>query len=270
MFTRVLCICALCAFITPAYASQLIQAGDVYETFSVEDAEFRMTGGEVTQELYFHGGTEAVIEGGVIGADTTSAAIVISHAVDLTIRGGTIRKTYDGAAGTIASYYGTPLNPQRLTVEGTYFRVRNAGRAENNFWDIQGWLADGSFANLTYVHDSFSTNVVVTVNLLPGTVPLTPGDTNYDDRVDLIDLNSVHNNFGASGEGDSNQDGIVDLFDLNLVRNNFGREGFFSLPPENEVTASGTVPEPATVALLAIGSLGFLGLPHRKGRRSES
>jgi len=54
-----------------------------------------------------------------------------------------------------------------------------------------------------------------------------PGDTNFDDRVDIIDLNSVRNNFGYVGDdrpGDVTGDGQVDLRDLNEVRNHFGED----------------------------------------------
>jgi hypothetical protein len=61
----------------------------------------------------------------------------------------------------------------------------------------------------------------------PGYEEPTPlaGDANHDGQVDLVDLNLVRNNFGASGAnvaGDTNGDGQVDLADLNAVRNNFG------------------------------------------------
>lgn len=55
--------------------------------------------------------------------------------------------------------------------------------------------------------------------------PATPGDTNGDGAVNLVDLNNVRNNFGATGVGvlgDTNGDQTVDLVDLNAVRNNFG------------------------------------------------
>lgn len=56
----------------------------------------------------------------------------------------------------------------------------------------------------------------------PGTNEGTPGDTNGDGIVDLVDLNNVRNNFGGEGLGDTDGNGVVDLEDLNAVRNNFG------------------------------------------------
>jgi hypothetical protein len=48
------------------------------------------------------------------------------------------------------------------------------------------------------------------------------GDSNYDGRVDLQDLNNVRNRFGGMGHGDADSDGDIDLDDLNAVRNGFG------------------------------------------------
>ncbi len=55
--------------------------------------------------------------------------------------------------------------------------------------------------------------------------PVVVGDTNGDGAVNVVDLNNVRNNFGASGPGvvgDTNGDGEVSVIDLNNVRNNFG------------------------------------------------
>lgn len=97
--------------------------------------------------------------------------------------------------------------------------------------------------------------------IVPGTaVTRLPGDTNGDGVVDLTDLNNVLNNFGvtASGNpGDDNGDGVVDLSDLNDVLNNFGT---------HNPAASGlsVVPEPTTISLLSIGTLGLLSRRRRR------
>lgn len=54
------------------------------------------------------------------------------------------------------------------------------------------------------------------------TAPL--GDTNFDLRVDLVDLNNVRDHLGGYGFGDADHDGDVDLDDFNAVRNQLGVE----------------------------------------------
>ncbi len=129
--------------------------------------------------------------------------------------------------------------------------MASAGLSESNTWVIEGWLTDGNFANLVFSHELLSSSVTIAFNIVPGEISFSPGDTNYDDLVDLTDLNNVRNNFDSTGLGDTNQDGAVHLEDLNLIRNNFGRRGFFTLPSEFEVTERTIVPEPPGV-LLAI------------------
>jgi hypothetical protein len=77
-----------------------------------------------------------------------------------------------------------------------------------------------------------------------------PGDADGNGRVDLVDLNLVRNNFGATGGtvlGDTVPfDGKVDLADLNAVRNHFGE----SLPT--------SVPEPVTGVLIGAGIVALL------------
>lgn len=73
------------------------------------------------------------------------------------------------------------------------------------------------------------------------------GDTDFDEDVDLEDLNAVRNHFGETGRfvvGDTSPyDGVVDLADLNAVRNHFG-------------TAPNPVPEPSTLALFSVAIVG--------------
>ncbi len=257
MFVRILTL--LSCLVTSPAAAVVVQDGDVYDRLEIND-DLLMTGGSVN-ELVLNGGTTAVIEGGVLGEHREGGqAIYMTGDDHLTIRGGTIRRDdpFPSSDGFIRSQQGQPI----LTLEGTYFRMFDRGRSEENDWLIQGWLADGSFLNITFVHELLSAFVTIEFNFVPGEIPFSPGDTNYDDLVDLTDLNNVRNNFGFTGLGDTDQDGAVDLEDLNLIRNNFGRRGYFTLPPEFAVTQSGTVsfpplpgssfvPEPSA-ALLAI------------------
>ncbi len=78
------------------------------------------------------------------------------------------------------------------------------------------------------------------------------GDANLDGAVDVLDLSLLATSFGSSAgwaNGDYNGDGIVDVLDLSILATNFG----FSAAPA--VTA---VPEPASLALLALGGLALI------------
>jgi len=73
------------------------------------------------------------------------------------------------------------------------------------------------------------------------------GDFNLDGLIDLLDLGVVGDEYGlGSGwaTGDANGDGAVDLLDLGAVGDNYG----FAV----------SVPEPATMTLLAIGGIAAL------------
>jgi len=110
-----------------------------------------------------------------------------------------------------------------------------------------------------------STTTVLTTAYSFGTATITvqnlvDGDATGDNKVDLADLNGVLNNFGSNNPGgDAHHDGNpTGLSDLNAVLNNFG----FG-------TGAGSVaavPEPASIGLLAFGSV--LALGFRARRRS--
>ena len=92
-----------------------------------------------------------------------------------------------------------------------------------------------------------------------------PGDTNRDGIVDQADYTVWYNNYGACGgwtKGDFNGDNLVDQADYTIWYNNYGSSG-------------GSVPEPATLMLLAVASAavvrrrrlhGILAPPKRRGR----
>ncbi|MDZ4781476.1 MAG: PA14 domain-containing protein [Planctomycetia bacterium] len=80
----------------------------------------------------------------------------------------------------------------------------------------------------------------------------TPGDTNGDGQVTIVDLNNVRNNFGGAGLGDTNGDGQVTIVDLNNVRNNFGAG-----------TGANAVPEPSSLVIMLGCGLGLIGWMRR-------
>jgi len=76
-----------------------------------------------------------------------------------------------------------------------------------------------------------------------------PGDANRDGIVDQADYTVWYNNYGTSGaswsQGDFTGDGLIDQADYTIWYNNYGSTG-------------GSVPEPATLSLLALGGLAML------------
>jgi hypothetical protein len=76
-----------------------------------------------------------------------------------------------------------------------------------------------------------------------------PGDINGDNIVDQADYTVWYNHYGMTGatwaDGDVNGDTIVDQADYTIWYNNYGSTG-------------SNVPEPMTMALLAIGGLALL------------
>jgi hypothetical protein len=85
-----------------------------------------------------------------------------------------------------------------------------------------------------------------------------PGDTDGDWDVDSDDYATLVATFGGGPDPrtDFNEDGAVDLLDFAIQRDNFG----FSLAgaPAPEALVPSTTPEPATLALLALGGLAIL------------
>ncbi len=78
------------------------------------------------------------------------------------------------------------------------------------------------------------------------------GDANLDGVVDVLDLSLLATNYGGSGtnwlQGNFNGDNVVDVLDLSLLATNYGS----SLAP------SIAVPEPTSLALLALGGMTLL------------
>ncbi|MCC6680894.1 MAG: exo-alpha-sialidase [Phycisphaeraceae bacterium] len=91
------------------------------------------------------------------------------------------------------------------------------------------------------------------------------GDANFDDQVNLADLQILGDHWGDSGvhwsAGDFNNDGLVNLADLQILGDHWGQNGAPDLSFAQALEQVGlTIPEPAAAIVL---SLGGLVLPRR-------
>jgi 3-phytase len=113
------------------------------------------------------------------------------------------------------------------------------------------------------VADEITPNLIIDTTWDPRTVgPPVPGDTNGNRIVNDADYYNLVAQFGGAPGAESadfNADGIVDLEDFIIMRENFGF-GVVAAPGAGPYSAA---PEPATMAILAIGALAAL----RKRRR---
>ena len=90
-----------------------------------------------------------------------------------------------------------------------------------------------------------------------------PGDADGDGDVDAADYIILKTNMGqASGaelaNGDFDDDGDVDWYDLQLLQGNYGETSAGASGSTASSPPSGTIPEPATLGLLAVGAMVIL------------
>ena len=92
-----------------------------------------------------------------------------------------------------------------------------------------------------------------------------PGDVNFDNAVNIFDVNLVSAHWGESGgAGDANGDGVVNIFDINLISRNW----------TGGSSSQAIVPEPESSVIAAIGMasavLIVLCKPVTKHRRAKA
>ena len=212
------------------------------------------------------------------GAGTSSTtAYLNSHASLGTINAGwdfTLTMAVGSASG---SNMGRATYIQANLLAGSNYNLDHAAPPANGVWaDYGGTLTSATIETDGNVGQDLKIQFVarcgnlekVHVDLdnirLEATGPTLEGDANMDGLVDGVDFTYLKSNFGQTGkvwtDGDFNDDALVDGQDFTYLKGNFGK----SVSPLGAPTTSGSpVPEPATVALLALGAAGIVGRRRR-------
>jgi hypothetical protein len=140
-----------------------------------------------------------------------------------------------------------------VPLPGDSFEVMTFGSRDGEFADAGGIDNVGGYGGLwlNLVYDADSLTLVAAA---------TAGDADLDADVDFDDFSMLAFHFGSSGvwtDGDFDLDGDVDFDDFSALAFNFGTTGAGAV-------GAGTVPEPAAVALLALGGLALLRRKRRQ------
>lgn len=140
---------------------------------------------------------------------------------------------------------------------GVYNLVVYKGQRTGKFGEIVSALGaylDGEVRYDVELGDGWKAVQITLHDLLDGDADLN-GMVGYGDLLAL--LSGSHKGWSS---GDFNFDGTVDAWDFILLKTSFGG----SIPISSSVSIPGSVPEPATLSLLALGSLALL---RRRGRK---
>ena len=203
------------------------------------NANLQIHGTSKTSALNLTGGTGAW----TTGLDLTTSKFILESTVST--------KTVDLARITDQAHFGTTHTDGLFTSTslGANFAIA---------------VVDNGIVNKT----TFGGIAVDSNSILVGAEML--GDANIDGHVDLTDLSTVLNNFGANTSAwtSGNFDGgtAIDLTDLSAVLNNFGatNPNASDAPAGAIGTAAIATPEPASLAVMSMG----LAVLLRRSRRS--
>jgi len=149
---------------------------------------------------------------------------------------------------------------------GDLFTLIDAATVTGTFDSIDGiplGIVDGFEAGLAVVYSP--TDLIARVSIL--------GDANFDDQVNVVDLGILASAWQGAGDwsdADFNGDGLVNVADLGAIASNWqaGVSGSAMTFTDAWAAVQTDVPEPASLAMLALGGLAMLR--RRRGRASVS
>ena len=233
--------------------------------------------GGASGELTISGGTFRAFDelsvGGTFNANNSSG--VTGNSGTLTVVGGeaqidafALAADGDGAALDFVVDGDTGISTLNIEDDvffnlaaGTPIGVTSAGGLSNG--DQFTLITFGGALNGSFVDASDNFDVTRDGNSIIATFILDRllGDANGDGSVTIADFAILRANFGTSGSsfemGDFNEDGSVTIADFAILRANFGTSVSAAELAEADAWAA-SVPEPATLGLLAAAGLGLV------------
>ena len=249
-----------------------------------------------------------ILSGGQLNAGSILLGSTAGGTGSITLNGNVSLKTNSLAIAQVgATYYGgIDLTTNALIVEATdpvdkaakiatlLQAVAQAQNGSNNTWTGIGGITSSTVAadsthtlglaladNASFGYTTFAGQSVDANSLI--VVAAHVGDVTLDGRIDIQDLNAVTSHWQQSGalwsDGDTTgpqgiPDGIVDIQDLNAVTSNWqygtgnSPASTPALSPQSSAFTTSSVPEPTSLALLALAALTLL--LRRRARRSYS
>ena len=215
------------------------------------------------------GGTFDVAGGATLGRASSTGTVdftVQGSAGEITIGGQLLANAVadftfllDSGGVSLIDVAGSAL------LEGVGIDLGGARPMSGNTVDL---ITATTFGSSTFVldssdADSYDLEVVAGGNgeILRAILTRLLGDANNDGSVTIADFAILRANFGTSGSsfemGDFNEDGSVTIADFAILRANFGTSVSSAELAEADAWAA-SVPEPATLGLLAAAGLGLV------------
>ena len=222
------------------------------------------------------GGLGVAVAGGATVAPGASIGVLNDGGGDLIMADGAIYEWEIADATGVAGTGWDLIAGTNITFEGDLtFKVLDAGLAgdldgSESFIvaDVTGTIDDTLLGTITFDLPGWSGGSLAIVEdtldggydlVLSGLLTSLIGDADDNGVVNAADYIALKTNIGlgsgaTTADGDFDGDGDVDFDDLQLLQGNYGAGS----------SATGSIPEPATLGLLAVGAMALL----RRNRRS--